>query len=168
MELSWKADQPQPTASVVKLLVALDLMDSSGVPSGSEATAVHNMLAASDDSIASRLWEQDGGPEIVRRQAAKLGLVHTSPPSDAGQWGSTLMSPSDVVTIYRYIARERPRLRHRGDGKRPAQRRRRFRPALRDSACVPGRELGGEAGRADPTADGCSTPRAWSEPRRGP
>lgn len=81
MELSWKADQPQPTASVVKLLIALDLMDSSGVPSGSEATAVHNMLAASDDSIASRLWEQDGGPEIVRRQAAKLGLAHTSPPA---------------------------------------------------------------------------------------
>ncbi|MBP2328022.1 hypothetical protein JOF56_008407 [Kibdelosporangium banguiense] len=36
MELSWKADQAQPTASVVKLLIALDLIDRSGVPTGDE------------------------------------------------------------------------------------------------------------------------------------
>ena len=103
VETRWKADQPQPAASVVKLLIALDLLDRSGVPSGSEATAVHSMLAASDDRVASRLWQQNGGPDIVRRQAGKLGLAHTTPPADAGQWGSTRMSPTDVVTIYRYI-----------------------------------------------------------------
>ncbi|MDX3190408.1 hypothetical protein PV458_18530 [Streptomyces sp. MN03-5084-2B] len=103
VETRWKADQPQPTASVVKLLIALDLIDRSGVPSGSEATAVHTMLAASDDHIASRLWQQNGGPDIIRRQAGRLGLAHTTPPADAGQWGSTLMSPTDVVTVYRYI-----------------------------------------------------------------
>ncbi|SMD22786.1 serine hydrolase [Kibdelosporangium aridum] len=103
VELSWKADQAQPTASVVKLLIALDLIDRSGVPSGSEATAVQDMLAASDDRVASRLWQQHGGPEIVRRQARKLGLAHTSPATDAGQWGSTRMSPTDVITVYRHI-----------------------------------------------------------------
>lgn len=103
VELSWKADQAQPTASVVKLLIALDLIDRSGVPSGSEATAVHDMLAASDDRVASRLWQQHGGPEIVRRQTRKLGLAHTSPATDAGQWGSTRMSPTDVITVYRHI-----------------------------------------------------------------
>lgn len=108
VKLSWKADQPQPTASVVKLLIALDLLDSSGVPSGSEAMAVRTMLAASDDRIASRLWEQRGGPAIVRRQAGKLGLAHTSPPTDTGQWGSTEMAPADVITVYRHITAELP------------------------------------------------------------
>jgi hypothetical protein len=103
VELSWKADQAQPTASVVKLLIALDMIDSSGVPLGSEATAVHDMLAASDDAVASRLWQQHGGPAIVQRQVKKLGLAHTSPPADAGQWGSTQMSPSDVIAVYRHI-----------------------------------------------------------------
>lgn len=103
VETRWKADQPQPAASVVKLLIALDLIDRSGVPSGSEATAVHSMLAASDDHVASRLWQQNGGPDIVRRQVRKLGLTHTTPPADAGQWGSTRMSPTDVVTVYRYL-----------------------------------------------------------------
>ncbi|MDT8910027.1 serine hydrolase [Amycolatopsis sp. PS_44_ISF1] len=103
VQVSWRADQPQPTASVVKLLIALDLMDRAGVPSGSEATAVRAMLSASDDGVASRLWTHDGGPAIVRRQAGKLGLTHTSPPREAGQWGSTTMSPTDVVTVYRHI-----------------------------------------------------------------
>jgi hypothetical protein len=103
VETSWKADQPQPTASVVKLLIAVDLIDRSGVPSGSEATAVHAMLAASDDRVASRLWQQNGGPDIIRRQVAKLGLTHTTPPADPGQWGSTRMSPTDVITTYRYL-----------------------------------------------------------------
>ncbi|MFE0025453.1 serine hydrolase [Amycolatopsis sp. NPDC059021] len=108
VELSWKADQAQPTASVVKLLIALDLMDSSGMPSGGKATAVHEMLAASDDRVASQLWQQQGGPAIVRRQAEKLGLANTSPPADIGQWGSTQMSPADVITVYRHITAELP------------------------------------------------------------
>jgi hypothetical protein len=108
VQLSWKADQPQPTASVVKLLIALDLIDRSGLPSGSAATDLHTMLAASDDRIASRLWEQDGGPAIVQRQTKKLGLTHTSPPDDTGQWGSTEMSPADVIAVYRHITAALP------------------------------------------------------------
>nr|WP_225953722.1 serine hydrolase [Kibdelosporangium phytohabitans] len=61
------------------------------------------MLAASDDRVASRLWQRQGGPAVVQRQARKLGLEHTSPPADAGQWGSTRMSPDDVITVYRHI-----------------------------------------------------------------
>jgi hypothetical protein len=106
VEMSWKGDQTWPTASVVKLLIVLDLLDRAGVPSDDEATAVHDMLARSDDSIASRLWQQNGGPDIVRRQVTKLGLAHTSPPADAGRWGSTQMSPADVVTVYRHITSE--------------------------------------------------------------
>ncbi|MFD2470003.1 serine hydrolase [Amycolatopsis silviterrae] len=108
VEVSWKADQPQPTASVVKLLIALDLIDRSGVPDDSEASDVQAMLSASDDRVASRLWQQLGGPAIVQRQAGKLGLKHTTPPDKAGQWGSTEMSPEDVITIYRHITAELP------------------------------------------------------------
>ncbi|GAA3539863.1 serine hydrolase [Amycolatopsis ultiminotia] len=108
VELSWKADRPLPTASVVKLLIALDLIDSSGVPSGSDASAVSDMLSASDDQVASRLWQENGGPSIVERQAGKLGLANTSPPTDTGQWGSARMSPADVLTVYRHITAELP------------------------------------------------------------
>ncbi|WP_406636511.1 serine hydrolase [Amycolatopsis sp. WGS_07] len=108
VEVSWKADQPQPSASVVKLLIALDLIDRSGVPDDSEASAVQTMLSASDDRVASRLWQQLGGPAIVQRQAGKLGLKHTTPPDKPGQWGSTAMSAEDVTAIYRHIAAELP------------------------------------------------------------
>lgn len=102
--LSWKADLAQPTASVVKLLIALDLLQRTSTNSGSVENDVTAMLARSDDGVASRLWQSGGGPAIVTRQAKALGLRHTRPPATAGQWGSTTMSASDVSLVYRHIA----------------------------------------------------------------
>lgn len=101
--VSWRADTALPTASIVKLLIALDLLDRSGVPEDEEADAVRRMLSASDDRVASRLWGQLGGPALVQRQAKALQLRGTRPPADAGQWGDTLMSPADIATVYRHI-----------------------------------------------------------------
>jgi hypothetical protein len=104
--VSWKSSLAQPTASVVKLLIVLDVLDRSGISDGDDADEIHEMLAASDDDIASRLWSENGGPEIVTRQAAALQLENTWPPSDPGQWGDTRMSPADITTVYRYITSE--------------------------------------------------------------
>ncbi|MBB4684726.1 serine hydrolase family protein [Amycolatopsis jiangsuensis] len=104
--LSWKEHAATPSASVVKLLIALDRLDRSGVPGGAGAEQLERMLAASDDAVASRMWSEGGGPAIVRRQAAALGLADTRPPEDPGQWGDTRISPADVTTVYRYLASE--------------------------------------------------------------
>lgn len=102
--LSWKSDLAQPTASVVKLLIALDLVQRTSSNSGSVEADVTAMLARSDDGVASRLWQSGGGPAIVTRQVKALGLRHTRPPATTGQWGSTVMSASDVSLVYRHIA----------------------------------------------------------------
>lgn len=101
--VTWKSEEALPTASIVKLLIVLDLMDRSGLPSGSDADAVRQMLSASDDTVASRLWQENGGPAIIQRQVKALKLAHTRPPDDKGQWGDTRMSPADITAVYRHI-----------------------------------------------------------------
>lgn len=103
---STGADTPYYTASVVKLLIALDSLYDAGawqVPADGDETDLTDMLAGSDDAIASRLWEEDGGTTIVGRMADLMGLDHTVAPADPGQWGMTKMSPDDVVTTYQYL-----------------------------------------------------------------
>ncbi|MGW4485219.1 hypothetical protein ACWEOE_15440 [Amycolatopsis sp. NPDC004368] len=100
------SETPYYTASVVKLLIALDSLYDGGtwqVPEGSAAGGLTDMIAGSDDAIASKLWEADGGTAIIGRMADLIGLSHTLEPTDPGQWGMTKMSPDDVVTTYRYL-----------------------------------------------------------------
>ncbi|GLY47767.1 serine hydrolase [Lentzea sp. NBRC 102530] len=102
--LSWKGDLATPTASVVKLLIALDLLHRTSANSDAVQHDVTAMLTRSDDGVASRLWQQGGGSEIIARQVKALGLRHTRPPAVPGQWGSTTTSASDVSRVYRHIA----------------------------------------------------------------
>lgn len=83
---SWKNDLAQPTASIVKLLIALDLLQRKGEISSGDEDDIRAMLASSDDGVASRLWVSGGGPAIVTRQAKALNLRHTRPrqPRDSG------------------------------------------------------------------------------------
>ncbi|MCE7001076.1 hypothetical protein LZG04_40600 [Saccharothrix sp. S26] len=90
-----RPDEPFPTASVVKLLIALDVLDR-GVASVRDVT---RMLAASSDPVANRLWR----PAIPRRWAAEIGLTGLVPPDDPNQWGGTRMTARDVVAVYRYV-----------------------------------------------------------------
>ncbi|MGV9679347.1 serine hydrolase [Nocardia sp. NPDC003482] len=100
------ADRQFYTASVVKLLIAIDAIETSG--ESVDADRIRQMLSASDDSAADALWEADGGADIVRRTAALLGLDGTAPPDDPAQWGQTRTTPRDVVTIYRYLTTAAP------------------------------------------------------------
>ncbi|MFJ9363490.1 hypothetical protein ACIRRA_03590 [Nocardia sp. NPDC101769] len=98
------ADQQFYTASVVKLLIALDELKSQGwKPDSDTAGQLDRMLSASDDDIADRLWGRNGGNAIVSRMAELIGLNGTRPPSDPTEWGETLTTPNDVVAIYHYI-----------------------------------------------------------------
>ena len=107
---SQNADQQFASMSVVKLFIALDMLahDNQATPDGATQQELHQMLADSDDEIANRLWSVDGGPAIVTRMADLLGLTGTRPPADPGEWGDTLITPQDIVTVYRYITDQLP------------------------------------------------------------
>jgi len=96
--ISLKSERAYTSASLVKLLIALEALQA-GAPPGT----VQRMLSVSDDDIASRLWTAHGGPLIVTRWANKIGLAGTRPPEDPGRWGDTRITAADVVKIYRYL-----------------------------------------------------------------
>ena len=96
------------SASLVKLLIALDYLWNRGpgyaVPTA-DRSLLDIMLRSSDDNAASHFWDADGKDAIVTRMVARLGLQNTTPPSAQNRtgWGSTALSPADLVRIYRYL-----------------------------------------------------------------
>lgn len=96
--------------SLVKLLIALDVLarDNETVPDGATKLELHELLARSDDLVVNRLWTAGGGPAIVTRMVSWLGLSGTRPPGDPGEWGDTMITAQDMVTVYRYITDRLP------------------------------------------------------------
>lgn len=101
--VSVHADRGYTSASLVKLLIALSVLDRGG-----PTAQVQRMLSRSDDDLASQFWSTYGGPAIVTRSAVKLGLTGTRPPADPGRWGDTRITAADVVKIYQYILAKAP------------------------------------------------------------
>jgi hypothetical protein len=106
---SSNADTPIYTASVVKLLIAIDALHSRNwAPSTSTSNEITQMLEGSNDGDATDFWNRDGGNAIVTRMVNLIGLKHTLLSTVTGQWGMTKMSASDVVTTYLFIAHDMP------------------------------------------------------------
>ncbi|RMI35214.1 hypothetical protein EBN03_02670 [Nocardia stercoris] len=97
------------TASVVKLMIALDdLQSRDWQPDPDREALIRRMLEASDDDIANQLWDTNGGTAIVDRTVALVGLTGTQAPDDQYEWGETRTTPADVVTLYQYIESKIP------------------------------------------------------------
>ncbi|HEX6347612.1 serine hydrolase [Umezawaea sp.] len=92
-------DQRFDSASLVKILIALDALENQGER---EAT-VAEMLATSDDEEASRMWSAGGGARLVATWAERIGLVDTLPPKDSNRWGDTPTTAADLVLLYQYL-----------------------------------------------------------------
>jgi hypothetical protein len=107
--VGFAEDEQFFSASLVKLLIAIDALDRHGTTDPSFVAEIRYMLSYSDDQTASRLWVDDGGPDIVTRTAARIGLHDTRPPEVTTQWGATLLSAADVVRIYQYVLTRLPR-----------------------------------------------------------
>jgi hypothetical protein len=96
------------SASLVKLFIALDYLESHGpdyeIPAD-DLALLEPMLRSSNDDAASVLWVRDGWVEIVNRMVAKIGLTDTAPPpaEKRGTWGYTAISAADIVKTYEYI-----------------------------------------------------------------
>ncbi|WIY04083.1 hypothetical protein QRX60_09625 [Amycolatopsis mongoliensis] len=101
--VSVHADRGYTSASLVKLLIALAVLERGG-----PVADVQRMLSRSDDDLASRFWTAYGGPSIVTRWAAKIGLTGTRPPTDPGRWGDTRITAKDVVRLYQYVLAHGP------------------------------------------------------------
>lgn len=103
--VSYRPGATYTSASVVKLLIAFQVLDQGGSPS-----AVQEMLSRSDDATASELWTAYGGPSIVTRWAEKIGMTSTKPPStaDPGHWGSTKIDATDLAKLYEYLMDKAP------------------------------------------------------------
>ncbi|WP_410562172.1 hypothetical protein [Amycolatopsis sp. cmx-4-61] len=96
--VSVGADRGYTSASVVKLLIALSVLEQDG-----PVADVQRMLSRSDDDLASRFWMAYGGTAIVTRWAGKLGLTGTRPPADPGRWGDTRITAADIVKVYQHL-----------------------------------------------------------------
>ena len=97
----FDADRPFPTASLVKLFVAEDVLHRARTGqfalTGEDYALLQDMIRRSDDAAASTLWVRDGGGQMVVDVAARYGLTGTTPPASPGQWGSTVTTARDVA-----------------------------------------------------------------------
>jgi hypothetical protein len=105
--LELNTDRPFRSASLVKLLIAIDALERGG--EAKLEKRISYMLSMSDDAMASSLWVAGGGSALVTRTSARLGLTGTRPPRIPGQWGDVLLTADDVVRTYEFILTELPR-----------------------------------------------------------
>jgi hypothetical protein len=108
------ADRVFPTASMVKLFMAEDLLHRArgGAISldGATLDQMRRMISSSDDPAASALWVRFDGPRMVRAVAERYGLRATAPPVQPGQWGRTTTTATDLarfLTLLPVVAHER-------------------------------------------------------------
>lgn len=108
--LSYKADRQFRSASLVKLLIAVVLLDRGA--DEDDRTRIARMLSMSDDDIASALWTRHGGPALVTRAVSLMGLRATEPPEEPGKWGQVRLTARDMVRVYQYVMDSLPPADH--------------------------------------------------------
>lgn len=100
------ADRPFPTASVVKLFLAEDVLyrarTGTVALTPDDRAQLEVMIRGSNDPAASDVWVRFGGAQAVGDVATRYGLTGTAPPRRWGQWGETTTTAADLA---RFLAR---------------------------------------------------------------
>mgnify|MGYP000262277750 CR=1 FL=1 len=95
------ARRPFPTASMVKLFIAEDVLHRARIGllnlDRQDYLLLQAMIRRSDDPAASTLWVRYGGGQMVSDVAARYGLTGTTPPSSPGQWGEAMTTARDLA-----------------------------------------------------------------------
>jgi Beta-lactamase enzyme family len=94
------------SASLSKVMLAVDILDSDVDLSTSDEQWIARALGVSDDNAMNALWSKFDGADAITRVATKLGMADTGTPEDPGQWGETLVSPAGFARLYQYILTE--------------------------------------------------------------
>ncbi len=100
------AGRPFPTASLVKLFLAEDVLHRARTGAVAltpeDRAQLEVMIRGSNDPAASDVWVRFGGAQAVRDVATRYGLTGTAPPLRWGQWGETTTTAADLA---RFLAR---------------------------------------------------------------
>jgi hypothetical protein len=96
-----RADEPFRTASLSKLIVAVDVL--SGDVDDEDRDRLRRALSLSDDEAMNALWDVHDGMGAVERVSELVGLTSTHAPEDSSQWGDVVTSADDLVRLYRYV-----------------------------------------------------------------
>ncbi|WP_448608500.1 LppW family protein [Geodermatophilus sp. URMC 60] len=95
------ADRPFPTASLVKLFLAEDVLHRARTGAvlltPDDRVQLEVMIRSSNDPAASDAWVRFGGAQAVRDVAVRYGLTGTAPPRRWGQWGETTTTGADLA-----------------------------------------------------------------------
>ena len=95
------AERPFPTASMVKLFVAEDVLHRARtgrlVLRADDPALLREMIRSSDDPAASELWVRYGGGQMVTDVARRYRLTGTAPPVVPGQWGQATTTARDLA-----------------------------------------------------------------------
>src|SRR5690606_234405 len=96
------AATPMYSASLVKVIVAVDLLQRShgGEPlSDVDRELIRRALSASDDEAMNVLWDQNDGLCGGVRVAVQAGMVETRWSEDAAMWGQSVGSARDLGRV---------------------------------------------------------------------
>jgi hypothetical protein len=112
LSLGRQATEPYYTASLAKVLVAVDILDrrrlEALVVSEADIDLIRRALGPSDDEAMNVLWVRFDGPGAAGRVSGRLGLTGTTAPRDPSQWGDMSVTATDIVRIWQYILDEIP------------------------------------------------------------
>jgi hypothetical protein len=102
-----EALRPLPTASLVKLFMAEDVLHRARAGLVAlDLTDLHRlaeMVRSSDDAAASALWVEFGGGRMVSDVATRYGLIGTAPPLSPGQWGQAVTTARDLAVFLSWL-----------------------------------------------------------------
>ncbi len=96
------SDDAVPAMSLVKLFLALDVIDSAGGVSNVDPATLaelKTMISTSDDVIASDVYAEYGGSASIERVIADYGLTGSSPSPEEEYWGDVRITASDVASL---------------------------------------------------------------------
>ena len=112
LALGARAGEPYYTASLSKVLVAVDVLDRRRLDglavADADLTLLNRALGPSDDNAMNALWSRFDGAGGIGRVSSRVGLTGTTGPRDPSQWGEVSMSAEDSVRIWRYMLEDMP------------------------------------------------------------
>jgi hypothetical protein len=91
-----------PSMSLFKIIIAADVIDQAGGLGNVDSDTLaelHQMIIASDDSIAQDFYDDDGQGAIVTRVADRYGLAETTPSPEPRYWGDVRITAHDMASL---------------------------------------------------------------------
>ncbi|GAA2558100.1 hypothetical protein [Pseudonocardia hydrocarbonoxydans] len=102
-----RGDEPFYTASLSKLVVAVDVLDRRRTEdlavTDDDLDLLRRALGPSDDAAMNQLWVRFDGPGAAARVGADLGLTGTTAPADPSQWGEMSVPAVDLLRLYDHV-----------------------------------------------------------------